>query len=158
MSIAAADIIVRSATNADAPRVQELVFGVLREYGLEPDPETDADISDIEKHYLNRGGVFEVLEDARGKLLGSVGLYPIDSTTVELRKMYFCPQLRGLGLGKKMLERMIAAARAMGYGRIYLETAAVLKTAAALYEKHGFQETTDGMRSCRCDKAYVLTL
>jgi hypothetical protein len=44
--------------------VAELVFGVLAEYGLEPDPETtDADLQDIEANYLQRGGLFEVIED-----------------------------------------------------------------------------------------------
>jgi hypothetical protein len=55
---------IRSATNADRERVAELVFGVLAEYGLEPDPETtDADLQNIEANYLERGGLFEIIED-----------------------------------------------------------------------------------------------
>ena len=102
---------IRSATNDDRERVAELVFGVLAEYGLEPDPETtDADLQDIEANYLQRGGLFEVIEDG-GNMLGSVGLYPINKTTCELRKMYFIPSARGLGLGKYVLESAIARAR-----------------------------------------------
>ena len=53
----------RSATNDDRERVEELVFGVLAEFDLKPDPEaTDADLADIEANYMNRGGLFDVIE------------------------------------------------------------------------------------------------
>lgn len=153
------EIFIRCATNEDCASVQKLVFGVLREYDLTPEiGGTDADIADIEAHYLQRGGAFEVIEDASGNLLGTVGLYPLDAEIVELRKMYFDKKLRGRGVGKKMLERMIAAAKAAGFKRIYLETASVLKEAAALYEKYGFQPTTEGIHSARCDASYFLEL
>lgn len=153
------DISVRAATNADCENVRKLVFGVLREYGLEPEPGgTDTDLTDIETYYLESGGLFEVLEDAGGKLLGTVGLFPLDKETVELRKMYFDKSLRGRGLGKKMLERMIEKSREMGFQRIYLETASVLQEAIGLYEKYGFQPTLEGIHSNRCDTAYFLNL
>lgn len=152
-------IFTRSATNEDCENIQKLVFSVLREYGLTPEPDgTDADISDIETNYINGGGLFEILEDADSNLLGTVGLFPIDAETVELRKMYFDVSLRGLGFGKKMLERMIERAREMKFKRIYLETANVLKEAVGLYEKRGFKPTTDGIHTSRCDAAYFLNL
>ncbi len=153
-----AEIVVRSATNDDCERVQKLVFGVLREYGLAPDLEgTDRDIADIEAHYINRGGVFELLEDTQGNLLGTCGLYPMSAETVELRKMYFAKELRGRGMGKKTLARMIEKARPMGFKKIYLETATVLKEAVHLYEKFGFQPTNE-KHTPRCDAAYSLDI
>lgn len=151
-------IIIRLATNADCAAVQKLVFGVLRDYDLPLDPEgTDTDIADIETHYLKRGGVFEILEDERGNLLGTIGLYPLDADTIELRKMYFDKKLRGRGFGKKMLERMIEKSRELGYKKIYLETATVLKEAAHLYEKYGFKPTEE-KHTPRCDAAYTLDI
>ena len=153
-----AEIIIRSASNADCGRVQNLVFGVLREYGLEPDLQgTDRDIADIEAHYIARGGIFELLENEDGELLGTVGLYPMSAETVELRKMYFSKELRGKGFGKKMLQRMIERARQLGFKKIYLETATVLREAVGLYEKFGFVPT-DEKHTPRCDAAYVLDL
>lgn len=153
------EVKVRPATNADCARIQALVFGILREYGLNPEPDgTDADLNDIEKEYVRRGGLFEVLEDANGELLGTVGLFPLNDETIELRKMYFDKRLRGHGFGKKTLERMIEKARAMNYKRLYLETASVLKEAVGLYEKHGFQPTSEGMHTARCNAAYFLNL
>lgn len=152
------EIFVRPATNRDCEKVENLVFGILAEYGLKLDKGgTDNDISDIETHYLRRGGVFELLEDARGNLLGTIGLYPIDTETVELRKMYFAAKIRGKGFGKKMLERMIERARELGFKKIYLETAQVLREAVHLYEKYGF-EPTDEKHTPRCDRAYFLEL
>jgi len=152
------EIFVRPATNRDCERVQNLVFGVLKEYGLELDKNgTDKDIADIETHYLKRGGIFELLEDENGNLLGTIGLYPMDAETIELRKMYFAKELRGKGYGKKMLERMIEKARELGFKKIYLETAKVLREAVYLYEKFGFKPT-DEKHTPRCDQAYFLEL
>ncbi|MBS1794350.1 MAG: GNAT family N-acetyltransferase [Acidobacteria bacterium] len=149
---------IRPASNADCLAVQALVFAILREYGLKPDLDgTDRDIADIEAHYTARGGLFELIEDERGNLLGTVGLYPIDDETVELRKMYFAPVLRGRGVGKETLRRMLDAARAMGFKKIYLETATVLREAVALYEKFGFLPTAE-KHTPRCDAAYYLDL
>lgn len=154
-----AEISVRPATNADCEKIQNLVFAILREFGLEPEANgTDADLSDIETFYFKSGGWFEILEDTDGNLLGTVGLFPLDTETVELRKMYFAKDLRGRGFGKKTLERMIEKARELKFKKIYLETASVLKQAIALYEKYGFQPTIDGIHSKRCDTAYFLDL
>lgn len=152
------EIFVRPATNADRKSVKALVFGVLREFGLKPEPSgTDDDLSDIEASYINRGGVFELLEDPKGNLLGTVGLYPVDEEVVELRKMYFSPELRGKGVGKQTLQRMIESAREMGFKKMYLETATVLGSAIALYKKFGFIETSE-KHSPRCDQAFFLEL
>ena len=151
-------IIIRPANNADCEKIQNLVFEVLREYGLQPClSSTDQDIADIEKFYVGRGGTFELLEDADGKLLGTVGLYPVNAERVELRKMYFRKELRGRGYGKKTLQRAIEIARQSGYRQIYLETAGVLKEAVGLYQSFGFRETSE-THTPRCDQAYFLEL
>lgn len=153
------EIFIRPATNADSEKVKALIFGVLHEYNLQPDPDgTDADLNDIEANYIEAGGAFEILEDADENLLGTIGLFPIDAETVELRKMYFDKSLRGRGFGKKTLERMIERARVLGFKKIYLETANALREAIRLYEKYGFKPTTEGIHSARCDVAYYLNL
>jgi N-acetylglutamate synthase-like GNAT family acetyltransferase len=153
-----AEIVIRSASNDDCERVRSLVFGVLGEYGLAPDPEgTDRDLADLEAHYILRGGVFELIEDREGNLLGTCGLYPMNDETVELRKMYFSKTLRGRGAGRKMLARMIEKSRKLGFKKIYLETASVLKEAVALYEKFGF-EPSDEKHTPRCDAAYTFNI
>ena len=153
------NIIIRSASNQDEERITALVSNVLAEFGLQIDlEETDADLRDIESSYLQAGGVFEVIEDEQGNLLGTVGLYPIDESTCELRKMYFVPKARGLGLGKYILERAIARAGELGFERIVLETASVLKAANHLYVKYGFRPIDKEHLPARADLAYILDL
>ena len=158
MTTTITDLTQRAATNADCTEVQRLVFGVLAEFGLAPDFDgTDHDITDIQIHYLDRGGVFEVIENNEGKIVGTVGLFPLDETTIELRKMYFAPEVRGRGLGQKLLREMIEKARNFGYLRVYLETASVLKQAVHIYEKAGFMPVVD-KHTPRCDQAFMLEL
>lgn len=62
---------------------------------MKPDPAgTDADIKDIEHSYFERGGTFYVLEEKDGSIIEAYGLYPIDKTTCELRKMYLSIKTR----------------------------------------------------------------
>ena len=150
---------LRSATNADCRSVVDLVYTVLGEYHLKPDPQcTDADLKDIEQSYLNRGGVFYVLEDRDGTIVGSYGLYPMQPGVCELRKMYLHRDHRGKGYGRLMLEEALAKARQLGFARITLETASVLKEAIRLYESYGFRPYQPDHLSSRCDQAYVLDL
>ena len=150
---------LRPATNADCQPIADLVYTVLREYHLRPDPDgTDADLHDIEQAYLARGGAFCVLEAQTGRIIGAYGLYPIDARSGELRKMYLRRDYRGKGLGKLLLEHALAEARRLGFTRVTLETASVLTEAIALYESYGFIPYQPEHLSARCDQAYVLDL
>jgi GNAT superfamily N-acetyltransferase len=150
---------LRPATNQDREAVASLVTTVLQEYGLKTDPcSTDQDLSDLEFHYQRRGGRFDVLENDRGEVVGCVGLYPIDTHCVELRKMYLRKDARGKGLGKKLLDHAVKSAKEMGYKRVTLETAAVLKEAIKLYTKYGFEPFVAQHLARRCDQAFVLEL
>ena len=80
---------LRSATNADGEAIRRVVFGVLQEYGIAPDPGgTDADLADIEEAYLRPGGAFDVLVDAAEQIVGTVGLVCSGRSRCELRKFY----------------------------------------------------------------------
>jgi putative acetyltransferase len=174
---------LRPATNADCRPVTDLVYAVLAEYHLAPDPAgTDADLNDIEQSYLQRGGAFYVLEDRDGSIVGSYGLYPIPDRgpqaagrrpeapavsslpspvsrgVCELRKMYLHRDYRGRGLGRRLLEDALTNARRLGFARMTLETASVLKEAIGLYESYGFTPYQPDHLSARCDQAYVLAL
>jgi putative acetyltransferase len=150
---------LRPADNKDCEDIARLVYGILKEYGLKPDPAcTDADIKDIESSYFDRGGTFLVLEAEDGYIIGAYGLYPMDEQTCELRKMYLNKAHRGKGLGKFLLEDALSKARQLGFERIILETASVLKEAIALYKSYGFAEYNPPHMSSRCDQAYQLEL
>lgn len=150
---------IRRATNADIDAIRELVFSVLAEYGLKSDPAgTDRDLEDIEASYFARGGVFEVVQANDGRIVGSVGLYPLRNRVCELRKMYLARAARGRGLGKQLMDRMLSQARGLGFRRIELETARPLVEAIGLYQRYGFRPIEGHALSQRCDQAYALDL
>ena len=150
---------LRLANNSDCEDIANLVYGILREYDLKPDPAcTDADIIDVESSYFGRGGAFFVLETEDGSIIGAYGLYPAEEQTCELRKMYLHKAHRGRGLGKFLLEDALSKARQLGFERMILETASVLKEAIALYKSYGFVEYDPQRISSRCDQAYLLEL
>ena len=106
---------LRPATNGDAGQIKDLVYTVLQEYGLRPDPDdTDADLEDIEQSYLARGGAFCVLETENGSIIGAYGLCPMAEGSCELRKMYLSREHRGKGLGRRLLDDALTKARRLG--------------------------------------------
>lgn len=150
---------LRPANNKDCDNIADLVYDILREYDLKPDPVcTDADIKNIESSYFGRGGTFFVLETEDGSIIGAYGLYPVKEHTCELRKMYLHKAHRGKGLGKFLLEDALSKARRLGFKRMILETASVLKEAIALYKSYGFVQYNPQHMSSRCDHAYLLEL
>jgi putative acetyltransferase len=58
----------------------------------------------------------------------------------ELKRMYVAPELRGHGIGRALLVRLEAEARALGLARLVLETGTRQAEALALYRHTGFTE------------------
>ncbi len=145
------------ATNAYTKVMKRLVFDVLVEYGLEPGA-IDFCLDDVEKHYFERGGYFVVILDENATIVGTGGLYPLENGSLELRKMYLLSAHRGKGLGQWMLTTLLEKARALGFERVELDTASVLKEAISLYKKNGFQSFESDHIVARCDQAYELIL
>jgi putative acetyltransferase len=149
----------RSACSKDSAAVRAIVASVLREYGLEFDVAgTDADLANLEANFERRGGVFYVVESQAGDIVGCCGLFPIDPDTAELRKMYLLLEVRGKGLGKKLLTQLLAEARRLGYKRVVLETNSVLIEAISLYRSFGFRPVSRDHLASRCDQAWELSL
>ena len=150
---------IRDAVPGDESAVQEVVFSVLREYGLTPDADgPDADLKDLQSFYINRAGTFRIVTDDAGNIVGCGGLLPVAAGEVELRKMYLLPQVRGQGIGRRLLEELITAARAQGHARMVLDTASALQEAIGLYRSRGFQPYENPDRVRRCDQSLFLDL
>src|SRR3954466_16123788 len=143
---------VRDAVSADENSVREIVEAVLREFDLPYEPAgRDADLSDFMAQYQARGGIFRVVIDEAGEIVGCGGLFPLDEHTAEIRKMYMLPRARGLGFGRVMLSDLIAHGRGR-FDKLLLETLARLPGAAAhLYREAGFVDVPQEHPSVRSD-------
>ena len=129
------DFSIRLATNDDIPAIRAILFAVRSEYGVLGEiGANDADLDDIEQNYFRVGGCFEVVEDAAGRIVGCAGLYPLNPCRVELCKMYLEKSARGRGLGKRLLEDLLKAARSGAFREVWLKTNSVLTEAIALYK------------------------
>ncbi|MUL36189.1 GNAT family N-acetyltransferase [Gloeocapsopsis dulcis] len=153
------NFLIRNWQPSDRTPVTHLICSVLSEYHLNFEPDAaDRDVVDVENYYLTTGGEFWVIQQD-SQLVGTSGYYPVmrGQKAVEIRKMYLLPHVRGLGLGKYLLQQLEQAIAARGFGQIWVETASVLTTAVKLYEKCGYQPAS-GVETARCDRVYVKQL
>jgi ribosomal protein S18 acetylase RimI-like enzyme len=77
--------------------------------------------------------------EAGGEHAGSVALTDEGAGLATLRWFVLDPELRGLGLGRRLLAEVLETARDAGYERIGLETFSDLRAAAHLYRSFGFE-------------------
>ena len=101
------------------------------------DPSLDA----MYESYNHKDSRYWVVQGPE-KILGGAGIAPLDGgspETCELQKMYFRPEIRGLGLGSAMIKLALDTAKEMGYKQCYLETMPYMEAALSLYRKNGFR-------------------
>lgn len=82
--------------------------------------------------------VWSLWED--GALLGCGALKDLGDGNGEIKSMHTREALRGRGLGRRMLQHILAEARRRRYGALFLETGSMdaFLPARRLYEAYGF--------------------
>ena len=85
-----------------------------------------------------KGGLW--FAKAAGEIAGVAGVRPFKDGLCEMKRLWIRPTFRGLGLGRRLAESTIAAARAAGYRAMCLDTLGHMTAARAVYEDLGFRE------------------
>ena len=137
------NIAIRAIQKSDNVAVAKLIREVMTEYDAvgEGFSIEDTEVDGMYEAYADDLYAFFVII-GDNEVLGCGGIAPLsggNGKTCELRKMYFYPQLRGLGMGRKLLEKCLKTAKEMNYTVCYLETCLSMHKAIALYEKNGFE-------------------
>ncbi len=84
-------------------------------------------------------GLF-VIARLDGDAVGCGGFKRIDKTTGEVKRVWTAPHARGLGVARRVLRTLEAAAREKGLKSLRLDTNRALTEAHALYRSEGYRE------------------
>lgn len=134
---------LRPIEKRDNTFVARLIRDVMPEFGAVGsgfainDPEVDLM---YETYQAERSRYYIVELD--GVALGAGGVAALkggDGSICEIQKMYFYDELRGKGAGSKLLDRLLADAKAFGFKQAYLETMTKMTAAQKLYRRKGFE-------------------
>ena len=72
------------------------------------------------------------------RAVGCAALRPIDDNVCEMKRLYIHPDVRAQHLGRRLSERILQEARAIGYRSMYLDTLPSMTSALHLYYDLGF--------------------
>jgi len=164
-STVARTLTIRPITPADDAAMAAVIRSVMTEHGAygEGYSINDAEVDHMAEAYAGPLAAYFVVTD-RERVVGGGGVAQLAGgapNVCELKKMYFLPEARGVGMGRALLARCLDAARERGYTLCYLETLSAMQDARRLYERAGFTQIDAPMGATghfSCDVWYVRAL
>lgn len=98
------------------------------------------DMDEFQETYSGREGIFLVMT-AEDRIIGTGAIRRLDDMVCELKRVWLLFEYHGKGLGYRMIQELLAFARAGGYRLIRLETDRDdQRRAYNLYRRLGFYE------------------
>ncbi len=162
---------IRPIRESDSAAIRDIILETLIEHGATGSgfASSDRDTQEMFVAFQRDGRKYFIVENIVGadpwsaRTKGGAGFAPLpgEPGTCELVKMYFRPELRGLGIGKRLLQLCMDEARKAGYTCMYLETIEGMKAARGLYEHLGFKQIEGQMGNTghySCDVFYLRDL
>jgi GNAT superfamily N-acetyltransferase len=106
------------------------------ELGIVLPAEADHPIEVLDELVASGGRLY--VAEVDGVVVGVGGLKRLSDSVGEIKRMFVRPAARGLGVGRAIIEQLIADAREMRFEAVYLESASFMHPAHALYRSVGF--------------------
>lgn len=79
--------------------------------------------------------------EINGLVVGVIAIVKVDNSTAQLRWFLIEPEMRGKGLGHRLMKTAIDFSKGKDYTHVFLWTVDILKTARHLYKNYGFTLT-----------------
>tara|TARA_R110000796_G_scaffold252619_2_gene388772 strand:+ start:19763 stop:20251 length:489 start_codon:yes stop_codon:yes gene_type:complete len=135
-------IVIREIEQKDNEEVAKVIRKVLVDLGVPKVGTAYADkaLDHMFENYNVSKATYFVVED-NGLIKGCAGIAQLENyegNVCELQKMYFLEEIRGKGIGAKMMQVCLNRAKEFGFEKVYLETMPYMKAAQKLYVKSGF--------------------
>ena len=84
--------------------------------------------------------------ERNGEVAGSIAIVEAADNKAQLRWLLLHPDLRGLGIGRLLIEEALSFCRESRYSLVFLWTVSALADAAKLYQAAGFRLTEEAAR------------
>jgi ribosomal protein S18 acetylase RimI-like enzyme len=96
------------------------------------------ELEHLTSEYASPTGAFLLAEES-GAYLGCIAVRHFSGGIGEVKRLYVSPAARGRGVGRLLVQGIVAAAKELGYARVRLDTLPDMKEAQALYVSLGFK-------------------
>lgn len=149
----AGDYQVRRAGPADHDGVVRELAAYFAFLGEDLDPAgLDHDVVDWQGEYDGAAGVMLVVVNRDDEVVGTAGVRRLAPGVAELKRMWLRPDCRGRGLARRLMDRCLDEARALGGRVLRLDSERDrLAVAVRLYRGYGFVEIPYYNRNPRAD-------
>ena len=130
---------------AEAPELAGMARDLFREYALALGVDLEyqgfaAELAALPAPYVSpQGALFVAYVD--GEAAGCAALRPLGDGAGEMKRLYVRPTYRDIGLGSRLVNAIVDAARQAPFHILRLDTLPSMTQAQALYRKLGFVET-----------------
>lgn len=100
----------------------------------------ETELAGLPGKYAPPSGALLLARAGDGVPVGCVALRPMaEAGACEMKRLYVAPQGRGLGLGRALVEEIMAEAARLGYREVRLDTWPTMTGALTLYSDIGFR-------------------